>query len=109
VVFALPPQLPPTNLPQYLDLLGTRGDLNSSQCARQTYDTVLAKYHGWFTSKAIGAAMGMAPSREDIFLKLGLRAEPAMAIAEMIAVLSKVVGSIQAVLDRFDVDFPDKV
>jgi len=61
----------------YLDLLGTRPDLNSSQCARQTYDTVLAKYHGWFTSKAIGAAMGMAPARDEIFLKLGIKADPA--------------------------------
>ena len=93
----------------YLDLLGTRPDLNSSACARQTYETVLAKYHGWFTSKALGAAMGMAPTREDIFLKLGLKTEPQKQIAELIAVLARAVGAIQALLNKYNLDFDDKV
>ena len=65
--------------------------------------------HGWFTSKAIGAAMGMAPTREDIFVKLGLTVEPVKAIAALIANLTRVVGAIQALLDKYDLDFPDKV
>jgi hypothetical protein len=95
----------------YLDLLGTRGDLSSSACARQTYETVLAKYHGWFTSKTLSGLMGLAPSRDDIFLKLGLKPGPdaSKAIAEMVAITSQIVSTIQGLLDKYDLDFPDKV
>jgi len=93
----------------YLDLLATRDDLTAPKCAQLTYETVLMKYHGWLTSKAIGAVMSLAPSRQEIFTKLNVSAEPKKAIGEFVAVLNPVLAEIQRVLDEHDCDFPDKV
>jgi hypothetical protein len=93
----------------YLELLGTRDDLTAPKCAQLTYETVLMKYHGWFTSKAISAVMNLAPSKQDIFTKLGLHTDPKKAISEFVAVLHAVIGEIQRLLDEHDCDFPDKV
>ena len=92
----------------YLELLGTRDDLSAPKCAQLTYETVLMKYHGWFTSKAISAVMNLAPSKQDIFAKLGVHEDPKKAIAEVVAVLHPVLGEIQRLLDEHDCDFPDK-
>ena len=93
----------------YLDLVATRDDLTASKCAQLTYETVLMKYHGWFTSKAISAVMGLAPSKQDIFNKLNLHTEPKKAIGDFVAVLTPVIGEIQRLLDENGCDFPDKV
>jgi hypothetical protein len=93
----------------YLELLGTRDDLTAPKCAQLTYETVLMKYHGWFTSKAITAVMSLAPSREDIFSKLGLKVDPKTAIKEFVAILHPVIAELQRLLDEHDCDFPDKV
>jgi hypothetical protein len=93
----------------YLELLGTRDDLTAPKCAQLTYETVLMKYHGWFTSKAISAVMNLAPSKQDIFTKLGLHEEPKKAIAEFVMTLKPIIAEIQRLLDEHDCDFPDKV
>lgn len=93
----------------YLELLATKKDLTSSQCARTTYESVLMKYHGWITSKLVSASMSLAPTREDIFLKLGLKADAEVEIQKMVQVLHEVVAEIQALLDKNGCDFPDKV
>ena len=98
-----------TFIVSYLDLLATRDDLTAPKCAQLTYETVLMKYHGWFTSKAISAVMNLAPSKDDIFKKLGLTSDPKKAIGEFVAVLNPVIGEIQRILDENECDFPDKV
>lgn len=94
----------------FLELLGSRPDLAAGACARETYERVLSKYHGWLTSKAVGSVMGLAPSREDIFAKLELSAATASAkIAELVTTIRVVVDNLDAVLAKGDCDFPDKV
>ncbi|KAH9256662.1 hypothetical protein BASA81_005166 [Batrachochytrium salamandrivorans] len=94
----------------YLDFLGTKPDWSAGQCAQQTYEVVLKRYHGWLTAKMVGAAMGLAPSREDIFVKLGLpKGGESAAIAEFVAVLKLVMGEVHRLLSENDCDFPDTV
>jgi hypothetical protein len=92
-----------------LELLVTTSN-SSSQCARDTYDRVLAKYHGWVTSSLVGPLMSLVPSKPDIFAKLGLKPEEAnKRTSEIVAVLRVVEAEIQRILDENDLDFPDKV
>lgn len=93
----------------YLELLATRDDLTAPKCAQLTYETVLMKYHGWFTSKAISAVMNLAPSKQDIFTKLGLTEDPKKAINDFVKVLQPIIAEIQRLLDENECDFPDKV
>jgi hypothetical protein len=93
----------------YLELLATRDDLTAPKCAQQTYEVVLMKYHGWFTSKAISAVMGLAPSKQEIFTKLGLHVDPKKAISDFVGIMHPIIAELQRLLDEHDCDFPDKV
>ena len=93
----------------YLELLATRDDLTASKCAQQTYETVLMKYHGWFTSNAISMAMKLAPSREDILNKLGLKGDAKEVLAHFLSILRPVLAETNRLLAEHDCDFPDKV
>jgi len=93
----------------YLNLLATKDDMTAPKCAQMTYETVLMKYHGWLTSKMISAVMNLAPSKQDIFSKLGVSGEPKVAIAEFVGILHPIIGEVQGLLASNDCDFPDKV
>lgn len=94
----------------YLEFLATKPDWGAAQCAQKTYELVLMKYHGWFTSKMVSAAMNLAPSREDIFVKLTLpKGKENAEIGEFVAVLKLVMGEVHRLLTVNDCDFPDTV
>jgi len=93
----------------YLELLHTKPDIAAGECAQETYEKILMPYHGWLTSKFVSTVMGLAPSREDIYSKLGLDADPLKAIGEFVAVANPVIAEMQRLLDEHDCDFPDKV
>ena len=66
-------------------------------------------YHGWMIGKVVATGIGMAPTRENIYTKLGLTPDNATTeVGELVEVLGKVVGSVQALLDTHGADFPDK-
>lgn len=95
----------------YLDLLSTRPDLDAGSCAQQTYDKVLAPYHGWLTSTFVSTVMGFAPAREDVYAKLGLDKLPDAnaAAREFVVHAKRTMGQVQRVFDSHKADFPDKV
>jgi len=96
----------------YLRLIATRPDLTSGQCAKETYETVLRRYHGWMTSGLVKTGLGMAPERIDIYTKMGLGKDKKVAeglLLEMAEVLDGVVSSVQGALEANGADFPDTV
>jgi hypothetical protein len=93
----------------YVELLGTDSNISAGECAQKTYETILMPYHGWLTSKFVSTVMYLAPTREDIFEKLGLVQDPEVAIKEFCAAANPVLAEIQRLLDEHDVDFPDKL
>lgn len=84
---SLPPSLPPLPFPQ-----------------------VLKPYHGFMLGGIVGAAMGLAPTREQLYQNLGIpeaeRVRPEMR--RFLDTTLPIVDGIKAWLDASDWYFPDK-
>jgi hypothetical protein len=82
-----------------------------SASSKRAYKESVAPYHGWLTSKAVGTAMSFAPSRKDIFKKMGLPSEEeAKKQSEAFLALMKPLNEeIVAFLTAMEANFPEKV
>ena len=88
-----------------------KGNLTPSQCGKQTYKDCLERYHGWLARTAVGNAMGWCPTREKIIESFLFKTQEEMAEAanRYIAVLRPLLNQVIAIMDKNDVNFPDKV
>ena len=88
-----------------------KGGLTPGQCGKQTYKDCLERYHGWLARTAVGNAMGWCPTRENIIEKFLFETDAEMieAANRYIAVLRPLLNQVIAIMDKNDVNFPDKV
>jgi len=95
----------------YVELLGKFPDITAGECAQQTYAKILMPYHGWVTSTFVSTVMGLAPAREEIYLRLGLNAlpDPILAIKDFVDQANPVLAEIQKTLELNECDFDDQV
>ena len=85
--------------------------MTPSECSSKIYQEKLKPYHGWFTSKIVGTAMGMCPTREDIMKKFTFTSEDEMtaAMGRFVKVMRPLIDQIHAALEAAGANFPDKV
>jgi hypothetical protein len=93
----------------YITLMvkGLHEGATSKEAARAAYNGALKPYHGWVTSKFVGAAMGMCPDKSDILKKLGITHPD--ELQRFIGLLEPIVHETLALLDSSGCNFPDKV
>ena len=87
------------------------GKSTPSECSSQVYREKLKPYHGWFTSKIVGTAMGMCPTREDIISKFKFASNDEMvaAMKRFVEAMRPLMDQIHAALESNGANFPDKV
>ena len=83
---------------------------SSKDAAGDGYAT-LKKYHGFFTSKAVGTIMTAAPKREEILSKLGLTGEEMVKekAGAFLGLIEPIVADIIKMMDELGTNFPDTV